>query len=76
VSLSGARWRDLVMDSGLIDAEDPAFAAGTVAVTVLCHARCVLHVRAATLCDIYVPASYAQHCLSSWREMGWQDVAA
>lgn len=76
VQLSGARWRDLIMASGLIDVEDPAFGPGSVAVTSLHHARCVLHMRAAALCEIYVPASYADHCLSTWRDMGWQQVAA
>jgi heterotetrameric sarcosine oxidase gamma subunit len=76
VQLSGTRWRDLVMESGLIDAEHPAFGPGTVVVTPLAHARCVVHVRAAALCEVYVPASYADHCLSAWRGMGWHQVAA
>lgn len=76
VQLSGATWRDLIMTSGLIDAENRGFAPGSVAVTALHHARCVLHVRAAGLCEVFVPASYAEHCLSAWREMGWQQVAA
>lgn len=76
VRLAGAGWRALVMESGLIDAEDPGFGPGTVAVTPLCHARCVLHVRTATQCDVFVPASYADHCLSQWRASGWQQVAA
>jgi heterotetrameric sarcosine oxidase gamma subunit len=76
VQLAGTRWRDLVMQSGLIDAENPDFGSGSVAVTPLSHARCVLHVRAASRCDVFVPASYADHCVSAWREMGWQHIAA
>jgi phosphate starvation-inducible PhoH-like protein len=62
--------------SGLIDAEDPGFAPGHVAVTVLCHARCLVHVREPLLCDIFVPASYAGHCLAHWRALGWRQHAA
>ena len=76
VGLSGAGWRDLIMTSGLIDAEDPNFGPGSVAVTPLHHARCVIHVRAASLCEVFVPASYADHCVSAWRDMGWQHIAA
>lgn len=76
VQLAGAGWRDLVMESGLIDAETARFGPGTVAVTMLCHARCVIHVRAALRCEVLVPASYAEHCLEQWREMGWQHLAA
>jgi len=65
-------WRDLVMQSGLIDAEDPAFGPGSVAVTPLCHAPCVLHVRSQTACEVFVAASYAGHCLAHWRDIGWK----
>jgi sarcosine oxidase gamma subunit len=76
VQLVGAGWRDLLMESGLIDAEDPGFDTGSVAVTPLCHARCVLHVRAPLRCDVFVPASYAEHCLATWRGLGWHHIAA
>ena len=76
VQLVGSTWRDLLMDCGLIDAESPDFGPGTVAVTLLSHARCVVHVRDAMRCDLFVPASYAEHCLAQWRDLGWQQVAA
>jgi heterotetrameric sarcosine oxidase gamma subunit len=76
VALKGPQWRDLIMQSGLIDAEAPEFGPGCVAVTVLCHARCVVHVHDGAACTIYVPASYAAHCLSHWRALGWRQVAA
>jgi hypothetical protein len=76
VALHGAPWCELIMQSGLIDAEDPGFAPGHVAVTVLCHARCLVHVRAPLHCDIFVPASYAGHCLAHWRALGWHQIAA
>eukprot|EP01037_Dinobryon_pediforme_P004490 gene4490-4536_t len=75
VRLSGSGWRDLLMQSGLIDAENPAFGPGTVAVTPLCHVRCAVHVRATTQCDVFVPRSYTEHCLSLWRGLGWHEVA-
>ena len=71
VRLSGD-WRDLIMQSGLFDAEDPAFGPGSVAMTPLCHAPCVLHVLSHTTCEVFVPASYAGHVLAHWRGIGWQ----
>ena len=76
VQLIGPAWRDLVMECGLIDAEAPDFGPGTVAVTVLSHARCVLHVCSPAQCNVYVPASYAGHCLAQWRDLGWHQIAA
>lgn len=76
VQLAGAGWRELVMESGLIDAEHPAFGPGAVTISLLCHARCVIHVPGPNRCEVFVPASYSDHCLSQWREMGWQQVAA
>lgn len=75
VQWSGMGWRDLIMQSGLIDAEHADFGPDTVAVTTLCHARCVVHVRGTDRCDVFVPASYADHCLSAWRGMGARAVA-
>lgn len=74
VALHSTQWRDPIMESGLIDAEDPAFGPGSVAITPLCHARCAVHVRAPDWCEVFVPASYADHCLSHWRGLGWQQV--
>jgi heterotetrameric sarcosine oxidase gamma subunit len=74
VQLTGPAWRDLVMECGLIDAQSPDFGPGSVAVTLLSHARCVLHVVDSARCDVFVPASYAHHCLAQWRDLGWQQV--
>ncbi len=69
-------WRDLIMQSGLFDAETPAFGPGSVAMTALCHAPCVLHVVAENTCEVFVPASYAGHVLAHWehlgQHLGWQ----
>lgn len=72
VQLHGAGWRDLVMECGLIDAENPEFGPGSVAASLLCHVRCVIHVREPAQCDVFVPSSYADHCLAQWLGMGWQ----
>ena len=65
-------WRDLIMQSGLFDAENPGFGPGSVAMTPLCHAPCVLHVVADAKCEVFVPASYAGHVLAHWHGLGWQ----
>jgi len=69
-------WRDLIMQSGLFDAEDPAFGPGSVAMTTLCHAPCVVHVLAEDTCQVFVPASYAGHVLAHWQHLGWQQGMA
>ncbi len=71
VTLNGD-WRDLVMQSGLFDAETPAFGPGSVAMTTLCHAPCVLHVLGEDMCEVFVPASYAGHVLAHWQHCGWR----
>ncbi len=67
VQMTRPDWRALLMTSGLIDAEHPDFGPGSTAISLLCHVRCVIHVRAAQACDIFVPASYTDHCLAQWR---------
>jgi heterotetrameric sarcosine oxidase gamma subunit len=71
VTLQGD-WRDLVMQSGMFDAENRTFAAGSVAVTPLCHAPCVVRPIGDAQCDVLVAASYTAHCLGHWRHLGWQ----
>jgi sarcosine oxidase gamma subunit len=76
VTLIGATWRDLIMHAGLIDAEHPDFGPGSVAVTTLSHADCVIHVRGPAQCEVFVPSSLAEHCLGHWRALGWHQVTA
>lgn len=65
-TLTGPDWRDRLAGGALIDAE--ALTPGQVMVTLLFHARAVVHARGADACDVYVPASYAAHCLGHWHE--------
>ncbi|WP_353227204.1 sarcosine oxidase subunit gamma family protein [Novosphingobium sp.] len=74
VTLNGAGWRDLIMQSGLIDAESAQFGSGSVAVTPLHHARCAVFVRANDICEVFVPNSYSGHILSHWDHLGWTRV--
>ncbi len=66
-------WRDLVMRSGMFDAESPAFGMGQVAVTPLCHAPCVIHVWTDDTAEVLVAASFSRHCLAHWRDLGWSE---
>ncbi len=66
VRLSGPRWRRLLMEGGVFDAEDPGFAAGCSAATVIDHIAVRLHVVNDDTCDAYVPASFSAGLLRFW----------
>ena len=66
VRLSGPGWRRLLMEGGVFDAENPHFAAGCAASTVIDHVNFRLHVESANACIAYVPASYAHDMLHFW----------
>ncbi len=66
VALSGPGWRRLLMEGGVFDAENPAFAIGCTASTVIDHVNIRLHVESAETCHAYVPASYCHDMLSFW----------
>lgn len=66
VSLTGPRWRRLLMEGGVFDAEDPAFATGCSAATVIDHVAVRLHVTSEDQCIAYVPASYAHDLIAFW----------
>lgn len=70
VAMAGPDWRDVMMHSGLIDVETPAFGPGSVVITPLCHVRSVLHCLDADTVHIHVPASTRDHCLAMWRDLG------
>jgi heterotetrameric sarcosine oxidase gamma subunit len=67
VSLSGAGWRRLLMEGGVFDAENPAFATGCSAATIIDHVNIRLHVTADEECIAYVPASYAHDITAFWK---------
>jgi heterotetrameric sarcosine oxidase gamma subunit len=66
VELSGPRWRRLLMEGGVFDAETPDFAPGCSAATVIDHVAVRLLVTAEDACLVYVPASYAADLIAFW----------
>ena len=68
-TLSGPDWRALLTHGGVFDAEDPAFALGCVAGTVVEHINIRIDVLSETRADIYVAPSYAQDLLGYWDQV-------
>lgn len=66
VQLSGPGWRALLMEGGVFDAENPAFAPGCSAATIIDHVNVRLHVVADDACIAYVPASFSAALLHFW----------
>ncbi len=66
VELSGPRWRRLLMEGGVFDAESPDFAAGCSAATVIDHVAVRLLVTREDACLSYVPASFAADLIQFW----------
>jgi heterotetrameric sarcosine oxidase gamma subunit len=64
--LSGNGWRMLLMEGGVFDAENPNFAAGCSAATIIDHVNVRLHVVDETTCDAYVPLSYSKALKHFW----------
>lgn len=67
VRLTGKGWRTLLMEGGVFDAENPTFAPGCSAATIIDHVAVRLHVVNNDTCDAYVPASYSAGLLHFWR---------
>jgi heterotetrameric sarcosine oxidase gamma subunit len=68
VSLSGKGWRTLLMEGGVFAAENPAFATGCSAATIIDHVNIRLHVVGEDACDAYVPLSFSKGILHFWEE--------
>lgn len=68
VRLAGPGWRSLLMESSVFNAEDPSFAAGCSASTLIDHVNVRLHVVSDDVCDAYVPLSYSADLLHFWKE--------
>jgi heterotetrameric sarcosine oxidase gamma subunit len=68
VRITGPDWRALLMAEGVFDAEDPAFAPGCAAATIIAHVAVRLHVIDAETCEAFVPASYATGLIHGWSE--------
>lgn len=68
VRLSGAKWRELLMEAGVFNAENPSFGPRCSAATIINHVAVRLHVIADHHCDAYLPASFAESMLEFWTE--------
>lgn len=66
VRLSGPRWRALLMEGGVFDAENPVFGPGCSAATIIDHVAVRLHVLNEYKCDVYVPASFTAGLVHFW----------
>jgi heterotetrameric sarcosine oxidase gamma subunit len=77
VRLSGKGWRTLLMEGGVFDAENPAFAPGCSAATIIDHVAVRLHVASDGTCDAYVPISYSKGLIHFWEQAaGTIDIAS
>ncbi len=67
VRLSGPRWRELLMEGGVFDAENAGFALGCSAATIIDHVAVRLHVINEDNCIAYVPLSFSTGLLHFWQ---------
>jgi heterotetrameric sarcosine oxidase gamma subunit len=75
IRLSGPRWRELLMEGSVFDAENPSFAAGCSAATIIDHVAVRLHVVSEDSCIAYVPLSFSTGLLHFW-QLAAGDMAA
>lgn len=68
VRLSGKGWRTLLMEGGVFDAENPAFAPGCSAATIIEHVNVRLHVVSEDACVAYLPLSFSEAMVHFWNE--------
>ncbi len=68
VQLSGKGWRTLLMEGGVLDAENPAFAEGCSAATIIDHVNVRLHVVSDDACIAYIPLSFSQGLIHFWKQ--------
>ncbi len=68
VRLAGPGWRALLMEGGVFDAENPGFALGCSAATIIDHVAVRLHVVSEAACDAYVPASFSAGLVHFWQQ--------
>ena len=68
VLLTGVGWRSLLMEGGVFDAENLAFAVGCSATTIIDHVNVRLHVLTADSCLAYVPLSFSSGLVHFWQQ--------
>ena len=64
--LSGPGWRELLTVGAVFDVEDPDFAPGCAAATILNHAAIWIDVVGDRTADVYALPSYAQELSEAW----------
>ena len=64
--LTGPAWRELLTIGAVFDVENPAFAPGRAAATILHHAALWIDVIAPETADVYCLPSYAQDLAEGW----------
>ena len=64
--LTGPRWRELLTIGAVFDVENPEFAPGCAAATILQHAAVWFDVIDDGTCDVYCLPSYAQDLADGW----------
>jgi heterotetrameric sarcosine oxidase gamma subunit len=69
VRLSGEGWRELLMESGVFNAESPDFCTGCSAATIINHVPVRLHVVADEICDVFIPRSYSTAMIAFWGDV-------
>lgn len=65
-TFTGPGWRALLMISAVFDAENPNFAPGQVAATVIHHVPVWIAPIAADICEVFFAASYATDLVALW----------
>jgi heterotetrameric sarcosine oxidase gamma subunit len=68
VRIAGPGWREVLMEGGVFDAENAAFAPGCCAATIIDHVNVRLFVESADAVRIYVPSSYAAGLIHFWED--------
>lgn len=66
-TLSGPGWRELLTISGIFNVEDPAFALGDFAATVIHHVAVRIAPTSDTGCEVYFASSYAPGLVELWQ---------
>lgn len=66
VELAGPRWRRLLMEGGVFNAESPGFAVGSCTATVIDHVNVRLLVSSESSCLVFVPTSFAVDMIDFW----------
>ena len=65
-TLTGPGWRALLTISGCFDVEDPVFAPGKVAATILHHVPVWIAPTGTATCEVYLANSYAPTLVDLW----------